>query len=203
HADRRRSKLISEPARRLPFRLSQPRPLLVAFAMAPRSAGIPQVSTTLQFQRPRVGGSMRLALRLFGLRWAVLLMVLAVCAETASATTVIIPADDDMIVGARAIVRGRVLAITCDFDLQGRIYTYVTLRVNEVLKGRITARRIVLKEPGGQVGLQGSLVFGAPQFKPDEEVLLYLDTWNDGSLRVHQMFLGKFAITNDAATGKT
>jgi Putative Ig domain len=146
---------------------------------------------------------MRLALRLFGLRWAVLLMVLAVCAETASATTVIIPADDDMIVGARAIVRGRVLAITCDVDPQGRIYTYVTLRVNEVLKGRITARHIVLKEPGGQVGLQGSLVFGAPQFKPDEEVLLYLDTWNDGSLRVHQMFLGKFTITNDAATGKT
>ncbi|HJQ26003.1 MAG TPA: putative Ig domain-containing protein [Blastocatellia bacterium] len=145
---------------------------------------------------------MRLALRLFGLRWAVLFAVLAVCAETASATTVIIPADDDMIVGARAIVRGRVLAINCDFDPQGRIYTYVTLRVNDVLKGHITARRIVLKEPGGQVGSQGSLVFGAPQFKPDEEVLLYLDTWNDGSLRVHQMFLGKFAITSDAATGK-
>src|SRR5205085_12285730 len=31
---------------------------------------------------------------------------------------------------------------------------------------------------------------------------LYLDTWNDGSLRVHQMFLGKFLITRDAATGQ-
>ena len=147
---------------------------------------------------------MRHVLRLaFGLRWLALFALLAVCAESASATTVIIPADDDMIVGARAIVRGRVLAINCDFDPQGRIYTYVMLRVNDVLKGRVTARRIVLKEPGGQVGSQGSLVFGAPRFKPDEEVLLYLDTWSDGSLRVHQMFLGKFAITSDAATGKT
>ena len=146
---------------------------------------------------------MRLALRLFSLRWVVLFAVLTVCAVSASATTVIIPADDDMIVGARAIIRGRVMAVTSDFDPQGRIYTYVTVRVNEVIKGHITARRIVLKEPGGQVGLQGSLVFGAPQFKPDEEVLLYLDTWNDGSLRVHQLFLGKFTVTSEAATGKS
>ncbi|MFL6216231.1 MAG: putative Ig domain-containing protein [Blastocatellia bacterium] len=143
---------------------------------------------------------MRFALRQLGLRWLALPALLMLLAGTASATTVIIPADDDLIIGARAIVRGRVLAVSCDFDSQGRICTYVTLRVNEVLKGRITSRRIVLKEPGGQVGSQGSIVFGAPQFRPDEEVLLYLDTWNDGSLRVHQLFLGKFKIARDAAT---
>lgn len=141
-------------------------------------------------------------LRKIGLRWLLLLVTLAALAETASATTVLIPADDDLIIGARAIVRGRVIGLTCAFDdQQERIYTYITLRVNEVIKGRITSRRIVLKEPGGQVGLRGSLVFGTPQFRRDEEVLLYLDTWNDGSLRVHQMFLGKFLVTRDAASG--
>jgi hypothetical protein len=145
---------------------------------------------------------MRFALRQIGLRWLVLLAALVVFAETASATTVIIPADDDLMIGARAIVRGRVISVTCAFDdQQGRIYTYITLRVNEVIKGRITSRRIVLKEPGGQVGLQGSMIFGTPQFRRDEQVLLYLDTWNDGSLRVHQMFLGKFIITR-AASGQ-
>jgi len=142
-------------------------------------------------------------LRKIGLQWLVLLVALAALAETASATTVLIPADDDLMIGARAIVRGRVLDVTCAFDdQQGHIYTYITLRVNEVIKGRITSRRIVIKEPGGQVGLRGSLIFGTPQFRRDEEVLLYLDTWNDGSLRVHQMFLGKFLITRDAASGK-
>ncbi|MEN3336257.1 MAG: hypothetical protein V7641_5622 [Blastocatellia bacterium] len=145
---------------------------------------------------------MRFALRQIGLRWFVLPALLMVFAETASATTVIIPADDDLMIGARAIVRGRVLAVACDFDQQGHIYTYITLRVNEIIKGHITSRRIVLKEPGGQVGLQGSMIFGTPQFRRDEQVLLYLDTWNDGSLRVHQMFLGKFIITRDAASGQ-
>ena len=117
---------------------------------------------------------MRFALRQVGSRWLALPVLLMWLAATASATTVRIPADDDLIIGARAIVRGRVLAVACDFDAQGRIYTYVTLRVNEVLKGRITSRRIVLKEPGGQVGPQGSLIFGAPRFKPDEEVVVHV-----------------------------
>src|SRR5690349_15691360 len=154
----------------------------------------------MQNRRPRVGGFMRFALRQLGLSRLMLPAVLMILAGNASATTVRIPADDDLIIGARAIVRGRVLAISCDFDPQGRICTYVTLRVNEVLKGQITSRRIVLREPGGQVGLQGSTIFGAPRFRPEEEVLLYLDSWNDGSLRVHQLFLGKFNVTRDAAT---
>jgi hypothetical protein len=131
-----------------------------------------------------------------------LLIALLSCAQTSLATTVIIPSDDQMIVEARAIVRGRVLAIEAGLDeQQDRIYTYVTLKVQEVLKGQITQRKIVLKQPGGQYGSRGSLVFGAPEFAVGENVLLYLDTWRDGSLRVHQMLLGKFAVIKDPDTG--
>ncbi len=122
--------------------------------------------------------------------------------QIASATSVIIPPDDDLIIGARAIVRAKVLSVSSSLDEQDRIYTYITLRVREVIKGRITDRRIVIKEPGGQVGSQGTTIFGAPEFKPGEEVFLYLDTWNDGSLRVHQMFLGKFTVVTDPQTGR-
>jgi hypothetical protein len=145
---------------------------------------------------------MRYILNRSGVRMLALMACLLGAAQAASATTVVIPPDDDLIIGARAIVRGKVLSVVCGFDQQqGRIFTYVTLRVREVIKGRVSERNITLKEPGGQVGTQGSVVFGTPQFKPDEEVFLYLDTWGDGSLRVHQMFLGKFSIINDPKTG--
>src|SRR4029079_8828428 len=61
---------------------------------------------------------------------------------------------------------------------------------------------IVLKEEGGQVGSRGSIVYGTPVFEKDERVLLYLDTWRDGSLRVYQLFLGKFTINYDPGRGE-
>ncbi|HSE98694.1 MAG TPA: putative Ig domain-containing protein [Blastocatellia bacterium] len=132
-----------------------------------------------------------------------LLILLLGASHTAEATTVTIPADDDLIIGARAIVRGRVISIESGLDEHGsRIFTYVTLRVQEVLKGQITARRIVIKEEGGQTPTRGSIIFGSPQFAVDEQVLLYLDTWPDGSFRVHQMFLGKFSIIADPQSGR-
>jgi hypothetical protein len=113
------------------------------------------------------------------------------------------PADDDMIIGARAIVTGKVMAIRCGFDDQHtRIFTYITVKVEEVLKGQITQRKIVIKELGGQVGDSASVVYGSPRFEKGERVLLYLDTWADGSLRTHQMFLGKFNIVIDPLTGQ-
>jgi hypothetical protein len=105
--------------------------------------------------------------------------------------------DDDLIVGARAIVIGRVLSIACRLEpAEDRIFTYITLSVDETLKGEIGSRRIVLKEEGGEVEGQGSIIFGTPRFSPGERVFLYLDTWRDGSLRVHQKAFGKLSVVN-------
>jgi hypothetical protein len=131
----------------------------------------------------------------------VLLAGLMVCAGSASSTTYVLPDDDDLIVGARAIITGKVLSVGSRLDEQDRIYTYITIRVQEVLKGQISQRRIVLKQAGGQVGHRGSIIFGTPEFKTGEQALLYLGTWPDGSLRVHQLMLGKFSITVDPQTG--
>ncbi|HKG23145.1 MAG TPA: putative Ig domain-containing protein [Blastocatellia bacterium] len=116
--------------------------------------------------------------------------------------TVVIPSDEEMVVGARAIVRARVLATSSGPDEEkAAVYTYVTLQVEEVLKGRVVAGRVVLKEPGGEFAGRGTIVYGSPRFDPGESVLLYLDSWPDGSLRVHQMYLGKFSILKDPGTG--
>ncbi|HLG15278.1 MAG TPA: putative Ig domain-containing protein [Blastocatellia bacterium] len=137
------------------------------------------------------------------LKTLIAVAVLLLSAGAVSATIVVIPSDDDMIISARAIVRGKVLSLGSSYDeQQDRIYTYIQIRVQEVLKGQISERTIVLKELGGTVGDRTTIIYGNPRFTPGEKVLLYLDTWADGSLRTHQMFLGKFDIVKDAATGE-
>jgi hypothetical protein len=133
----------------------------------------------------------------------VLIICLLSLAKDSFGTTVRIPSDADMAIGARAIIRGKVLSVGAAIDERDdRIYTYITVRVNEVLKGQITARRIVLKELGGVVGDRIMVVYGSPRYTRGERVLLYLDTRADGTLKTHQMFLGKFDITTDSTTGQ-
>lgn len=122
---------------------------------------------------------------------------------TALATTAVMPRDDEMVVESRAIVTGRVTGISTAADPSTElVYTYVRVSVNTVLKGEIAEQEIVLKELGGETSERGTLIFGAPRFEAGKDVLLYLNTWPDGSLRVHQGFLGKFDVNRDAATGR-
>jgi hypothetical protein len=81
------------------------------------------------------------------------------------------------------------------------IWTYVEIRRDRLLKGKLDETDIVLKELGGTDGETGVRVFGQPEFTPGERVLLYLDTAADGSLRVAQSFMGMFVITKDQDTG--
>ncbi|HXG68683.1 MAG TPA: matrixin family metalloprotease [Blastocatellia bacterium] len=130
-------------------------------------------------------------------------LCLTLHSRAALATTVIIPSDADMVIGARAIVTGKVREVSTALDVEsGVVFTYVRLRVREVLKGEIYDREIVLKQPGGEAEGRGTSIYGMPRFAAGQKVLLYLDTWPDGSLRVHQWFLGKFNITKDPATGQ-
>lgn len=133
------------------------------------------------------------------------LSVLCVLAafNVASATSVVIPSDDEMIIGARAIVRGQVVSVASGLDGQHDVvFTYITLRVQEVFKGKLNPGEIVIKEPGGISGTRGSFFFGIPEFKAGEDVVLFLDTWADGSLRVHNWFLGKYSVGTGERTGK-
>jgi len=133
-----------------------------------------------------------------------LLAFLTAFTRAASATTIVLAPDEELVVGARAIMRGRVVSMTSQQDqASGRIFTYVTVKVQDVLKGEINSGEIVLKEEGGQVGTIVSALAGAPRFVAGERVILYLDTWGDGSLRVHDLFLGKFSIVEDPRTGTT
>jgi hypothetical protein len=125
------------------------------------------------------------------------------CSGAALATTAVIPRDDEMVIESRGIVIGRVTDVSTAVDTNtDLVYTYIRLQVNEVLKGQIIEREIVLKELGGETRDRGTMIFGMPRFQAGQDVLVYLNTWPDGALRVHQGFLGKFNITRDPATGQ-
>jgi hypothetical protein len=140
--------------------------------------------------------------RLYILSMAVCLVAIA-CTQATLATTAIVPRDDEMIVESRAIVTGRVIGLSTSVDTNTElVYTYIRLQVNTVIKGNVSEREIVLKELGGETRDRGTIIFGMPRFDFGQEVLLYLNTWPDGSLRVHQGFLGKFNITRDSSSGR-
>lgn len=132
------------------------------------------------------------------------LLFVTAFSEVTFATTAVVPRDEDMVVESRAIVTGKVIGLSTAADpINELVYTYVRVRLNTVLRGEIAEREIVLKELGGETRDHGTLIFGAPRFEQGQEVFLYLNTWPDGSLRVHQGFLGKFDITHDASTGRS
>src|SRR5512143_2083651 len=111
--------------------------------------------------------------------------------------------DYGMVVGARALVRGTVLSnVSAADEANKRVFTYTRLKVEKVFKGQISEDEIVLKEEGGEAGRFGERVSGTPTFAIGEEVIVYLDTWADGSLRVYQMFLGKLIVKRDSETGR-
>jgi hypothetical protein len=121
-----------------------------------------------------------------------LALMLAICVlfggAPIAAQTVIIPTDEQMVIGARAIVRGKVAALgRSDDDV------FVTINVTAQYKGAVEAH-IVLRQPL-RVD-DGAL----PTWKVGEDCLLFLDTWADGALKLHHWYLGKYTIKSGILT---
>lgn len=122
-------------------------------------------------------------------------------ARPGSATVAVMSSDAELTQTSRLIVQGEVRSMASQWD--GReIFTYIEVGVGRVLKGRVAGRTIVVKQPGGTVGETMAWVHGAPQFQVGERVLLFLDTWPDGALRVTHLFQGKYKLEKDAKTGR-
>jgi len=93
------------------------------------------------------------------------------------AATVVVPADlGELSRDARAIARGRVVAVDGRWteDRQS-IETIVTLEVETYLKGSLGAT-LQFRVAGGDLGRYRSIVVGAPAFSIDEHVIVFLGT---------------------------
>jgi hypothetical protein len=112
--------------------------------------------------------------------------------------------DDDLVRFSSAIVAGRVTDVSTGRDGKTNgIYTYVRVLVDQVLKGDVSEREIVLKQRGGDLGTEGLRISEQATFGRGESVLVFLETRpRDRTLYTSSLWQGKFLIDRDAGTGE-
>jgi hypothetical protein len=118
--------------------------------------------------------------------------------------TIIIPTEDHQLIRqASTIVLGQVTGIESHwYAAKMQIYTHIRVRVEEVLKGELPEIEVTLNQLGGSVSGIRSWVFGSPEFVLGERVLLFLTRNPDGTLRVLNLYQGKFSVVQNAQTGE-
>jgi len=136
-------------------------------------------------------------------KWLMLLLGYLFFSAPASATIVSPVADRDLIEQAVAIVVAEVTAIESHWDPhESQVFTHITLSIQEVLKGELPAGELTIKQVGGTVGDLHAWTYGSVEFERGEKALLFLQVNPDGTLRVAQLYQGKFSIFMDEYTGE-
>jgi hypothetical protein len=84
-----------------------------------------------------------------------------------------------------------------------RIYTEVTVEIDEYLKGNKGNKTLIVTTPGGEVGDVGELYSHMPSFSNDEEVLLFVKKDKQGeNYKVLNGEDGKLTLYRDKKTGE-
>lgn len=124
-------------------------------------------------------------------------------ASYAAATTVEKMSLRDLAKKSDAIVLAVVEDETARYDANKEIYTYVSLRVLEPVKGPKKDEVITIRQIGGTVDKISSIVAGTPTFRKGEEVVVFL-TQKDGAGYPWVMGLqqGKYSVTTDEKGSK-
>ena len=106
--------------------------------------------------------------------------------------------------GADAILVGKVTNQHSKLNTdKTKIYTDVTIAVEDYLKGNVSEKSVIVSHLGGEVGDVGELYSHLPKFKNDEEVLVFLkkDEKNK-DYKVLNGEEGKITLQRDAITGE-
>ncbi len=124
-------------------------------------------------------------------------VVLLLSVSLAGATTLVKMNFGDLARESDFIVIGTVT------DIQGEwgpnhhfIHSNITIRVERALNGT-TGNQIVLRNPGGIVAGVGQRAEGVAEFEIGERVMLFLTTWEDGTLKVLGYTQGKSRVIVD------
>lgn len=99
---------------------------------------------------------------------------------------------EELVSRARLIVRGRVIDTTARWNADHtRIYTYVTIRPTEYIKGASKTGDLVIEVPGGTVGDLTLRVTDVPTFKEGEDTVVFL---RDEYFQVVGWYQGKYTV---------
>ena len=129
--------------------------------------------------------------------WGVIVLFAPILLIPAAARAQGVKLDDpDLAAISDAIVTGRVASIGYGRDPQvPYIYTYVTIEVDERIKGFGVGGELVVKQLGGQIGDVQMVVYDQAAFRVGEEVLLFLvERPRDGTLQTTGLWQGKWTI---------
>lgn len=124
-------------------------------------------------------------------------------ASPALATMVLHLEIEDLIPLSPLVVVGQVNTIEASWNAdRTKIYTRVSVTVEEQLRGSAAAAVVEIKLIGGNVDGTLAEMPGAPRFEPGERVLLFLEPRkdSDGYLPVG-LFQGKFQVFRDPKSG--
>jgi hypothetical protein len=132
--------------------------------------------------------------------WAVTLCFLvAGLASSAMATSSFAPLKiEELTERSSDIVVGRVAGFQSVAE-GNQIFTYVEIRIDNVWKGKGQDKggRLIVRMLGGVASGLRMRVIGAPCFRRDEEVALFLTKDGSGALSVASLAEGKFSIVRD------
>lgn len=118
-------------------------------------------------------------------------VLLSVFATVASATTIVLPTDDQLARKSPVIVEGTVLSTTA-VERGNAIWTETRLAVSRTIKGDATGE-ITIREIGGTIGNRITKIFGAPEYTVGEHVLAFLTATPRGDYQTTDLFVGKFS----------
>ncbi len=103
---------------------------------------------------------------------------------------------------AEMIVTGKVTQMESGWNAEEtRIYTTITIAVDQFLKGEQSDHTLTLQELGGEVGEVGELYTHVPKFNMNEEVLVFVKKDQNDQLHVAGGVKGKLSIITDERTG--
>lgn len=97
---------------------------------------------------------------------------------------------------AERVVHGRVESIETVKGKDGRLRTRVEVAVDDTWKGPMESR-VTVVQASGVLGERWVRVVGEPEFKPGEEVVLFLVRTPAGDWVVAPLSQGKFSVTRD------
>jgi len=131
--------------------------------------------------------------------------VLLSAAGPSPATTLILQGTADLLEHSDTVLTGTVVSIEARMHPEHQfIYTYVTLEVEEVLKGSaaVQGTTVTLEELGGEVNGVIHHVPGVPRFDVGQRVLNFAENHVGGYLRTYGMIQGNFTFETDAKSGE-
>jgi len=109
---------------------------------------------------------------------------------------------DSLVQSSEFVIYGRVIESRALWDpATATIWTRTELLVIDGPKGQ-PGKSVAITEPGGIMNGRGVLYPGTPQFKLDQEVVLFLYRAPGNRLRVTGLLQGVYAVVADGLTGE-